>query len=331
MPVLVEVPDPEAEVLPDWDEFRSIPLRPCHGIGCRFIKQAQQRYNGSAWHEWSTLFGRYRSEAASRGDFASVASLTFLLSAGYAGLLVGGMFPADIPLHTVILSQLHEYYTKIGDRKKYPPFVGMVEPGAWTWHHGLRNASRKVRAFVRNKEILDIGAYKGDSLMVLEQYTDVRVRSYELIPDSAALSQRYANLGNPEKHIVNNVALSDEPGFIRIAQSGHIAASFSTIGNVTVNITTIDNEAQAHNISIGFIKIDIEGLELQVLKGAIKTLKGQHPILSISSYHNIELMDIPVFLEEVGGYRIEFENHGIDYRNLYEQAIMAYPRWLPSR
>jgi hypothetical protein len=95
-------------------------------------------------------------------------------------------------------------------------------------------------------------------------------------------------------------------------------------------VATIDDEVEKYNLSIGFMKIDIEGYELEVLKGAINTLKSQHPILSLSSYHNIELLDIPIFLDEIGGYRIEFENQGYDVWNMYEQVILAYPIWIAS-
>jgi hypothetical protein len=133
---------------------------------------------------------------------------------------------------------------------------------------------------------------------------------------------------NPAKHIVNNLGLSDKPGFVNVSQRGNLASNLASKGPIPVRLTTIDDEVRAYNITIGFIKIDIEGYEPEVLKGAITTLETQHPILSLSSYHNIELMDIPRFLEKIGGYRIEFENQGYDIRNMYEQVILAYPAWL---
>jgi hypothetical protein len=51
----------------------------------------------------------------------------------------------------------------------------------------------------------------------------------------------------------------------------------------------------------------------------------QHPILSLSSYLSIELMDMPLFLDEIGGLRIELENHGYDVCKMYEQVTSAYP------
>jgi FkbM family methyltransferase len=213
---------------------------------------------------------------------------------------------------------------------KYPRYRGWYEAGSWTRHHGLRNSPQQVRDFVKNKEIFDVGADMGDSLMVLENYTNIRVRSYELIPQTTAIAQGYANRMNPVKHIIYNKGLFDKPGYVNVSQNGNSSSSIRSTGPVTVRLETIDDEVEKYNLSIGFIKIDIEGYEQEVLKGAIKTLTRQHPILSLSSYHNIELMDIPIFLERIGGYRIEFENQGYDVMNMYEQVILAYPIWLSS-
>jgi hypothetical protein len=42
-------------------------------------------------------------------------------------------------------------------------------------------------------------------------------------------------------------------------------------------------------------------------------------------------MDIPIFREKIGAYRIEFENQGYDIRNMYEQVVLAYPQSLSRR
>ena len=55
-----------------------------------------------------------------------------------------------------------------------------------------------------------------------------------------------------------------------------------------VTITTIDSFCEVFNIKPTFIKMDIEGSELEALVGSINTLKNNNLILSISLDHNID-------------------------------------------
>jgi hypothetical protein len=55
---------------------------------------------------------------------------------------------------------------------------------------------------------------------------------------------------------------------------------------------------------IDFIKLDIEGAELQALKGAEQTLRRHRPRLVIALYHDArDWADIPTYLDGLGlGY-----------------------------
>lgn len=63
-------------------------------------------------------------------------------------------------------------------------------------------------------------------------------------------------------------------------RSGH---QYNTI---TVETNTIDNFVEKENIKIDFIKADIEGSELMMLKGVTNVLKNHAPKLAICKYHN---------------------------------------------
>ena len=54
-----------------------------------------------------------------------------------------------------------------------------------------------------------------------------------------------------------------------------------------VIITTIDDFVREHNIEkVDFIKIDTEGYEANILKGAVETIKKFKPTIAMSAYHN---------------------------------------------
>ena len=79
-----------------------------------------------------------------------------------------------------------------------------------------------------------------------------------------------------------------------------MASHISNSGNITVNADTIDNIVG--DTPIGLIKMDIEGAELNALKGAINTLKKCRPYLALSAYHKPEdLITLPQFIKSVYG------------------------------
>ncbi len=71
---------------------------------------------------------------------------------------------------------------------------------------------------------------------------------------------------------------------------------------------TLDNQVKNHD-RVDLIKIDVEGGELGVLKGAVKTIQKFHPVivfehgLGASDYYGTEPLDVFEFFEKQN-YRI---------------------------
>ena len=72
---------------------------------------------------------------------------------------------------------------------------------------------------------------------------------------------------------------------------------------------SIDNITAGDKVS--FIKMDIEGAELDALKGAEQTIKKVHPKLAISAYHKFEdLLEIPQFIQVIdSSYKFYLRRH----------------------
>ena len=59
-------------------------------------------------------------------------------------------------------------------------------------------------------------------------------------------------------------------------------------GNEEMEIISIDDFVVEHDLSIGLIKMDLEGYEFEALKGAKNTIEKFKPVLLISIYHHPE-------------------------------------------
>ncbi len=113
-----------------------------------------------------------------------------------------------------------------------------------------------------------------------------------------------------------NLALSESEGVARLYISrsslGHTIKEkrvelsreeFSThIKYVEVKTKTLDQVVDELELSkVNFIKIDVEGAELDVLKGATKTLKENNVFLAIAAHHTPEsVREVFRYLQEKG-------------------------------
>ncbi|KKX99798.1 hypothetical protein VN21_17730 [Paraclostridium benzoelyticum] len=82
-------------------------------------------------------------------------------------------------------------------------------------------------------------------------------------------------------------------------------------GNTEISIETLDQTLGLKEIT--FIKMDIEGMELEALKGSKEIIKKHRPKLAISIYHkNDDLINIPIFIKNlVSEYKFYIRHYSI--------------------
>jgi FkbM family methyltransferase len=194
--------------------------------------------------------------------------------------------------------------------------------------HGLRTLDPQIQKYLSNRAALDIGAFIGDSAVILVDFAkDV----YSFEPGPSNFKQLVDVILHNRNHSgiahAINLGLSESPGRLPFRDIKSSEAEFG-IGGVDVNITTVDLYVDAHDIQIGFVKCDTEGHGLPVLRGAENTLKKHRPVVSFSVYHNFdEFFGIPpLLITWLPNYEFWWEFGVNDVGRWHELTFMGYPR-----
>ena len=146
---------------------------------------------------------------------------------------------------------------------------------------------------LRNLDIIDAGAFIGDSALIFSELTSGTVHAFEPIPQNYQYMLETIKL-NGKTHIVPNLAsLGDRCGKLTISVSDSSSSHFensalSYHGTVDADMVTLDEYVSTYGLHVGLIKADIEGAEQMLLRGAMNTIKTQRPALLISIYHNAD-------------------------------------------
>ena len=146
-----------------------------------------------------------------------------------------------------------------------------------------------------NAVVFDLGAYKGDTTeKFLRLWPDLE-RIVAVEPDIKNFKKLKSAFENNTKVKCVNSAISNrcEAVFFKSAggRNRHIEHKKGNAEAITI-------DSLAHNFSVpDFIKFDIEGEELNALKGAAETIKKFKPALFVSAYHKSEdIFEIPEFV-----------------------------------
>ena len=219
-------------------------------------------------------------------------------------------------------------HSKIG--KIYNLASDLMTPEVFYFHHGLRFADQKILDYIKNKDILDCGAFIGDSVLVLQNYTQSTIYCYEFSKPNIEAFKNLMKANNCLKYRLISAALGDKVQKIFISKSKKVNSHQKLIegSDEVVDITTIDEDAKKYGFNVGLIKMDVQGAGMSVVRGGVETIKKHRPVLSLAVYHNTdELFGIKPFLEKhLDNYVFEFKLQQFHLGNFDEMILFAYPR-----
>ena len=178
---------------------------------------------------------------------------------------------------------------------------------------------------MRNKCFVDAGASNGSCSIPLMEYTPEKIIAFEPFPATADeyIKNMQSHNFPAEQYEVCVKALGSKPGTLRYNPE---EIRLDNCGGTEVAVTTLDDSfADRQDRKIGFIKADLEGFGLEMLRGGIETIKRTRPVMALACYHSPEeLFGQYQFLKkELTDYNFRFTS--LPPGKGYELTLLAIP------
>lgn len=195
----------------------------------------------------------------------------------------------------------------------------------WSIYFGFKEIEKEKLLHLdpNPSTIIDVGANMGEiSLRFAQQYPNAHIFSFEPHPFTFQKLQTNCSRNSFKNLTLLNLGLGSQKGEVHFEERAS--------GNLGMNRVTSDREKSAHQIkvvpldlffeenklsSLSIIKIDVEGYEHEVLKGASNVLSQYKPLLFIELDNDnlieqgTSAIDLVKFIRSFG-YQIEHGESG---------------------
>ncbi len=182
-------------------------------------------------------------------------------------------------------------------------FSGNIKP--LTECESDRASDLKELFNIKNGVYVDLGAYRGDTI---EEYISLFGEPKEVYAfEPAPVNFRKLNdsFGGRENYHLIEAAAYKEDGEISFSDKSGRGAKIG--GKRTVQCLKVDSVISQ---PVDYIKIDVEGAELDALEGMKDTIKRSMPYISLSAYHRMwDIIDLGLYIAE------NYENYEIFLRH----------------
>jgi len=159
--------------------------------------------------------------------------------------------------------------------------------------------------------MIDVGAQSGLYTLFAKHFPNMHVHAFEPFPDSMKALKENIELNGITNVTTYDMAISDKCGETVLNTSkshnglhtlGSNPLRFNDVVPISVKTTTIDSL----NIPVNLLKIDTEGWEYNVLKGAENTLRTYKPMIQMEWNEtnmmqcSVKPMDLQNFVTSLG-------------------------------
>lgn len=218
----------------------------------------------------------------------------------------------------VLISTIKNWFSSINN---------FIDKKNWKKAEGAQYFPQGIIQLTEDEVFVDVGAFDGDTIAVFLKNTYnkfAKIISYELDKKNYLKLIENINKYQPEiknKIISYNLGLLNENKIINYF-SGSTSAIIDSDSNDTGKVIKLSEHLT--NTLPTYIKMDIEGAELEALKGAEEIIKKYKPKLAICVYHKPEhFWEIPFYIKKlIPEYKIYLRHHSFDITETVCYAVI---------
>lgn len=179
----------------------------------------------------------------------------------------------------------------------------------------------------RGDVIIDAGAYWGDTTLPFAKMVgrNGKVVALEPIPQICNLLEKNISINGLDNVTILEEALFDTIGLQKflLTDRWYIVDDHEQSERVyPLKTTTIDNLVKRLKLNkLDFIKMDIEGSEIEAIKGAKETINRFHPSFAVASYHVRDGKQTWEVIEPM------LKEYGYEVFTEYPSSLTTYAIW----
>jgi FkbM family methyltransferase len=159
-----------------------------------------------------------------------------------------------------------------------------LDLGPYVFSSTYELAEKELVSRIKPEVAIDVGAHLGSFTLLLAKYARI-VIAVEPDPRAAGVLASIVPANRLSNVVVFPYACSSSDGgelSLKLERGGGSSIVQGSGGDVTVKTITVDTIVKALRLEkVNFMKVDVEGHELEVLRGAYNTLSWHRPILLV--------------------------------------------------
>ena len=167
-----------------------------------------------------------------------------------------------------------------------------------------------ILSFRNNEIYVDGGSYDGDSVrLFIRRAKNKYDKILAFVPDKVIYRKLVQKMNDKGRIECLNQGLFNKNGKVSFSTTSDRASLIESGGTSSINVASIDSVLNGERVS--FIKMNIEGAEINALKGAQKSIKQWFPKMAISCYHRpSDLWQIPLLINKMSKkYNLYLRQH----------------------